>query len=168
MTSYQIEGTWPGELAIVPRPRGGDWLEDEIRALKNEQFDVLVSLLTRDELDEFDLATEAALTRAQGLQFCEFPIADLGIPKSIAAARELIDKLRGGLEAGKKIAIHCRQGIGRSGLIAAGVLVASGVDPETAFRQVSAARGLSVPETLEQRAWVLELARECNESVVTG
>lgn len=168
MTSYKIEGPWPGELAIVPRPRGGDWLEDEINSLKDEQFDVLVSLLTRDESDEFDLANESDLSRAQGLQFCEFPIQDLGIPRSTAAARELIDKLCGGLEAGKKIAIHCRQGIGRSGLIAAGVLVASGVDPETAFRQVSAARGLSVPETPEQRAWVLELDRECNESVVTG
>jgi protein-tyrosine phosphatase len=168
MTSYQIEGPWPGELAIVPRPRGGDWLEVEIHDLKNGQFDGLVSLLTRDELDEFDLAAEANLTRAQGLEFYEFPIPDLGIPESFAAARELIDKLRGGLEEGKKIAIHCRQGIGRSGLIAAGVLVASGVDPETAFRRVSAARGLSVPETPEQRSWVVELARECNESVVTS
>src|SRR5712692_4170385 len=146
MTSYQIEGPWPGELAIVPRPRGGDWLENEIRALKEERFDVLVSLLTRDELDEFGLRVEADVSRASGLQFCEFPIPDLGVPESFAAARDLIDKLRDGLEAGKKIAIHCRQGIGRSGLIAAGVLVVSGVDPEFAIRRVSAARGLPVPE----------------------
>ncbi len=48
MTSYQIEGPWQGELAIIPRPRGGDWLEDEIDALKRAHFDVLVSILSKD------------------------------------------------------------------------------------------------------------------------
>jgi len=168
MTNYQIEGPWQGELAIVSRPRGGDWLEDEIHALKDGHFDVLVSLLTTDESDEFDLGAEAHLSRAHGLQFCGFPIPDLGIPQSLTAARALIDKLYVGLKAGKKIAIHCRQGIGRSGLIAAGLLVASGVDAETAFRHVSDARGLPVPETAEQKQWVRQLARECAGSLVKG
>ena len=168
MTNYLIEGPWPGQLAIVPRPRGGEWLDDEVRAWKELGCDVVVSLLTRDELDEFGLAAEPDLSRAQGLQFCELPIPDLGVPESLAAARKLVDNLRSALELGKKIAIHCRQGIGRSGLIAAGVLVVSGVDPETAIRQVSAARGLPVPETAEQREWVLELARDCAASLVKG
>ena len=64
MTNYLIEGPWPGRLAIVPRPRGGDWLEDEVRAWKEMGFDVVVSLLTRDELDELGLVAEAALSRA--------------------------------------------------------------------------------------------------------
>ena len=168
MTNYLIEGPWPGRLAIVPRPRGGDWLENEVRAWKKMGFDVVVSLLTTDELDELGLADEADLSRAQGLQFCEFPIPDLGIPKSSAAARELVDNLRSDLDVGKQIAIHCRQGIGRSGLIAAGVLIVSGVEPELSIRQVSAARGLSVPETAEQREWVLELARDSAASLVKG
>jgi hypothetical protein len=29
---YWIEGPWPSQLAILPRPRGGEWLEDEIRS----------------------------------------------------------------------------------------------------------------------------------------
>lgn len=168
MTNYLIEGPWPGRLAIVPRPRGGDWLEDEVHAWKEMGFDVVVSLLTRDELDELGLAAEADLSRAQGLQFCEFPIPDLGVPKSSAAARELLDNLRSDLDVGKQIAIHCRQGIGRSGLIAVGVLIVSGVEPELAIRQVSAMRGLSVPETPEQREWVLELARDAATSLVKG
>ncbi|HMG75119.1 MAG TPA: protein-tyrosine phosphatase family protein [Pyrinomonadaceae bacterium] len=168
MTNYLIEGPWPGRLAIVPRPRGGDWLEDELHAWKTMGFDVVVSLLTKDELDELGLAAEADISRAQGLQFCEFPIPDLGIPKSSAAARELVDNLRSDLDVGKQIAIHCRQGIGRSGLIAASVLIVSGVEPELAIRQVSAARGLPVPETAEQREWVLELARDSAASLVKG
>ena len=46
MTSYSIKGPWAGEVAIVLRPRGGDWLPDEIEALKDEGFEVIVSLLT--------------------------------------------------------------------------------------------------------------------------
>lgn len=168
MTNYPIKGPWPGRLAIVPRPRGGDWLGDEVRAWKEMSFDVVVSLLTRDEVDELGLASEADLSRAQGIQFWEFPIPDLGVPKSSAAARELLDNLRSDLDMGKQVAIHCRQGIGRSGLIAAGVLMVSGVEPELAIRQVSAARGLSVPETPEQKEWLLELDRDSSASLVKG
>lgn len=160
MTTYQIEGPWRGKLAIVPRPRGGEWLEDEVLALQDEGFDVVVSLLTSDEMKDLDLNGEADLSRTHGLQFYAFPIPDLGVPDSLATAQKLLGTLDKALTAGKKVAIHCRQGIGRSGLVAASLLVLSGIDPETAFRRVSAARGLPVPETSEQQDWVVELSRE--------
>ena len=160
MTAYKIEGPWSGKLAIVPRPRGGDWLADEARAWKDEGFDVIVSLLTKDEADDLGLSDEANLSRAQGLAFYQFQIPDLGVPASMTAAQDFLDKLVKELEIGRKIAIHCRQGIGRSGLIAASLLSLLGIDPETAFHRVSAARGLSVPETREQKEWVIRLAKE--------
>ena len=43
---YWIKAAGPGKLAVMPRPRGGDWLEDEIRGLKRFGVDILVSLLT--------------------------------------------------------------------------------------------------------------------------
>ena len=45
----------PCRLAILPRPRSGDWLEDEIRSLRGQGIDVLVSLLTPDETAELGL-----------------------------------------------------------------------------------------------------------------
>ena len=67
------------------------------------------------------------------------------------------------LGAGKATGIHCRQGIERSGMIAACLLVSSGIFPDEAFSRLSEARGVSIPETDEQRAWVdafaLELVR---------
>ena len=41
---------------MLPRPRGGDWLADEIRSLRACGVDVLVSLLTGEEVGELDLA----------------------------------------------------------------------------------------------------------------
>lgn len=65
--------------------------------------------------------------------------------------------IAGALEEGKNVAVHCRQGIGRSGLIAAGVLMTSGLSPQQAMDAVSSSRGLAIPETPEQRSWAQQL-----------
>ena len=44
---YWIDDFESGRLGIMPRPRGGDWLEDEIRSLKVSGVDAVVSLLER-------------------------------------------------------------------------------------------------------------------------
>src|SRR5205823_15134454 len=79
---YEIPGPWPGRLAIVPRPRGGDWLEDEVGAWSQAGLDVVVSLLTQDEVVDLDLAQEAELSRAKGIKFVAFPIPDRSVPLS--------------------------------------------------------------------------------------
>jgi protein-tyrosine phosphatase len=60
---------------------------------------------------------------------------------------------------GKGVAIHCRQGIGRSALLAACLLILAGIDSATALKRVSVARGCPVPETPEQREWVTSFER---------
>lgn len=157
---FWIAGPWPGRLAIAPRPRGGDWLEDEVRAWQQSGLDIVVSLLTPGEVAELELDKEEAWCQAHGIQFCAFPIADLGVPVSRQASVELINKLDKALSEGKNIAVHCRQGIGRSGLLAACLLIRSGKEPETAFERVSAARGCPVPETVEQWEWARTLSTE--------
>jgi len=154
-----IPGPWPGRLGIVPRPRGGDWLEDEIRSWRRAGVGVALSLLTLDEATEFGLTDEAVLSRANGIRFGSFPIPDRGIPPSKEAFSELIAHLAEELATGKTVVVHCRQGIGRSGLIATGVLAMFGIDPEAAMRRVTAARGCPVPETAEQRHWILDFAK---------
>ena len=157
-TVYWIAGPWPGRLAIVPRPRGGDWLEEEIRSWREAGLDVMVSLLTHDEDTELELHQEELLCRARGIQFHAYPIQDRGVPTSRKVTTDLVQKLEKALEAGKSVAVHCRQGIGRSSLIAALLLVSAGIDPEAALAQISQARGCAVPDTLEQRNWIKSFA----------
>lgn len=157
---YWVDGPWQGRLAIMPRPRGGDWLADEVRAWRSAGVDIIVSLLTRDEIAELGLVQEAELCEANGIRFLSLPIVDYGVPASRTDTLDFVKKLDNSLAEGKCVAIHCRGGIGRSALIAACLLVLSGIDPEMAFRRVSTARGCSVPETYEQRQWVVEFARE--------
>jgi len=86
-------------------------------------FDIIVSLLTPDEVVEMDLGIEEQYSREHELQFVSFPIVDRSVPESRAAALGLIEQLEADLAHGKSINIHCRQGVGRSALIATGLLI---------------------------------------------
>ena len=157
---YWIEGPWRGRLAILPRPRGGDWLEDEVLAWQREGIRVVVSALTKEEISELDLKRESELCEANGIHYIAFPIEDRGVPSSIRATAELVQRLDKRLAEGENVAIHCRQGVGRSALLAACLLTVAGVDPSTALERVRVARGCGVPDTTEQRQWISQFARD--------
>jgi protein-tyrosine phosphatase len=114
----------------------------------------VLSLLTPEEERDLDLRDEATEARTQGLEFASLPIPDRQVPKSESKLAEALESVNGALSAGKNVVVHCRQGIGRSGLVAACLLVKKGMSPGAAVELVSAARGVSVPETGEQRDWI--------------
>jgi len=155
---YWIAGGWAGQLGILPRPRGGDWLRDEAAAWREAGVDMVVSLLEPEEAAQLVLEDEAAAAASNGVIFRAFPIPDRGVPPSKEAVTELASDILRALESGKNVAVHCRQGIGRSGLIVGGVLVAAGMDPIAALKTIATARGLEVPETEEQRQWLMDFA----------
>lgn len=154
---FWIPGPWRGRLAIVARPRGGDWLGDEAAAWRRAGVDVAVSLLEEQEAAQLGLAGEQDAAREQAITFVSFPIPDLGVPFSLMETVSFLCQLAAELEAGRNVAVHCRQGIGRSGLVASAALVTAGASPEEAMKAVSAARGLTVPETPDQRRWMERL-----------
>ena len=155
---FWIAGPWKGRLGILPRPRGGDWLADETAAWRRAGVDMVVSLLEPEEAAQLVLEDEAAAAASSGVAFRAFPIPDRGVPASKEAVANLAAEIIGALEDGRSVAVHCRQGIGRSGLIVGGVLVAAGNEPVTALATIAEARGLEVPETTEQRQWLDDFA----------
>jgi len=67
----------------------------------------------------------------------------------------LVLKLGKRMQSGDKIGIHCRGCIGRSTLLAASVLIKLGWTAERALEEIEVARGCSVPDTEEQRDWIM-------------
>lgn len=156
---HWIDFPSPGRVAIMPRPRGGDSLPEEIWGLRSGGAQVVVSLLTRAEEKEMGLREEASRCRAAGLEFVSFPIEDRSIPSTSQDLFVLVKSLDGRLKEGKSVVIHCRAGIGRSGLVAACLLVLRGIPVDTAWQRLIDGRGCPVPDTPEQRDWVDRFAR---------
>ncbi|MFF3691297.1 tyrosine protein phosphatase [Streptomyces sp. NPDC002187] len=157
-TLFTIDLPGPGRLSTMARPRGNDWLEDEMTALSACGVDTLVCALTRPELDELGLADEPRAAVAAGLRFVAIPIPDRTVP-DLATILPTLQRLAEQLDEGAHIVTHCRSGIGRSSLLAVALLILDGVDPNTAWAQLERARGLAVPDTAEQRDWTMELPK---------
>jgi len=151
---YWLDTVDAWRLAIMPRPRAGDWLPDEIAGWRAEDIDMVVSLLEQHEVVELELHRQPALCLAADIEFISYPIPDRSVPASMTETERLVRTLSAAVAAGKAVAIHCRAGIGRSSLIAACVLVRNGYDVDCAFDIIAKARGLEVPDTQAQRAWV--------------
>lgn len=158
MAVFWINPGANGRLAIVPRPRGNEWLADDLSALRRDGIDILVSLLTEPEAAELGLEREPELCTAAGIEFRSLPIPDRGVPASHRDLQALADVLATERLHGKNIGAHCRAGIGRSSLLLAAVLCVEGLSPQHAFRLISNGRGLQVPDTAEQTEWLAGFA----------
>ncbi|MBO0766951.1 MAG: hypothetical protein J2P50_20490, partial [Hyphomicrobiaceae bacterium] len=112
---YWLNLREPRRLAIMPRPRAGDRLADEVAGWQAEGPDIVVSLLGEHEVVEIGLKPLSASCRAAGIEFVSFPIRDRGVPDSMPETVRLVRRLSDALA--NAVAVHCRAGIGRSALI---------------------------------------------------
>jgi protein-tyrosine phosphatase len=156
---YQMDLDFPGRLYICPKPRGHDWIEDEIRGFSDLGVQALVSLLTLDEALDFGLCEEKWFCEQFGIQFTQFPVDHQGLPDRFKSFFELSLSCLQLLHQGKKIAVHSRAGIGRTSLFSASVLYFHGIWPEQALEKIEEARGYAIPDTEEQKDWILGLER---------
>ena len=119
----------------------------------------LVTLMEPDELayigvDPKRLDREV---QARGLAWLHLPIRNLSVPGTAwettwATAGRL---LRGELAEGGRFAMHCYAGLGRTGTVAARLLIEHGCVPAEAIARVRGIRPGSI-ETREQEGYVLK------------
>ena len=151
---YWIPNVRSGRLAILGRPRAGDWLCDEIADWKAAGVTDVISLLQSHEVRELGLTREFEIASGLGLSFEEFPIPDRGVPESVEATHALWARIEAKIRDGGVVGVHCRASIGRAGLVVAGVLIRLGSTEAEAWKRASTARGRPLPDTDEQRIWV--------------
>jgi protein-tyrosine phosphatase len=152
---FWMSGTHRPPLAVVLRPRGDDWLEDELLRMKQGGIQTLVSLLEEEEATSLGLALEGSVAGQIGMQFVCFPIPDVQVPPSPKSFRKFAAGMASRLGEGVTVGVHCRGSIGKATVAAACMLIHLGWEPKAALEAVRVARGLAVPDTQEQEDWIL-------------
>jgi protein-tyrosine phosphatase len=150
-----IEGDLIAKLAIVLKPRGDDWLRDDLVQIQRDGVQTLVSLLESQEAVWLGLGDERSIAQEAGMQFLSYPIPDVHVPSNEATFRVFVADLADRLRKGERIGLHCRGSIGRAPLTAACTLMHLGWTARDALKAVREARGFPIPDTEEQLHWIL-------------
>lgn len=152
---YKIEDIGLGFLAVMAKPAAGEWIEDEFLGIAKQGIHQIVSLLELQEAYVVGLQDEKQLAEKNRMEFISFPIQDRGLPKSVSEFSRFTKNLYHQVSDGKNTIVHCWAGIGRTGLVAAGILLHHGYNPSAAFELISLKRRVQVPDTDEQRNWLM-------------
>lgn len=118
---------------------------------------IVVTLIEDHEFTMLGIENLQDEIRAHGMEWLHLPIRDVAVPdwRFETAWPDARQKLHQLLDAGKRVLIHCRGGLGRTGLVAGLILVERGVIPRDAVLRVRAARPHAI-ETAAQERYVLE------------
>ena len=119
-----------GSISVMAKPVSGEWIDDEFSGISKYGINQIVSLLERSEAYEVGLKDEKNYAEKNDMKFVSYPIPDRGLPESINDFSKFTKGLYHSAAEGNNIVIHCRAGIGRTGIVAAGVLLHCGFSAE--------------------------------------
>jgi ADP-ribosyl-[dinitrogen reductase] hydrolase len=131
------QGTWNRQLSV------------DIEQIVAWGATTLVSLIEGEEFTALGVEELPVCAAQAGLDWMHLPIRDSDVPGALflrqwdSAGRHIHSVL----QAGDNVVLHCRGGLGRTGLVAAQVLIEVGVPPVVAIRKVRKAR----PNTIENK-----------------
>ncbi|MGH8248504.1 MAG: cyclin-dependent kinase inhibitor 3 family protein [Gammaproteobacteria bacterium] len=126
-------------------------LDADLRSIVDWGAAAIVSLIEAEEFAYFGVTELPSRARDLGLEHFHLPIPDFGVP-DVTFERDWEEHgpaLHGRLRRGERILIHCLAGLGRTGTIAARLLVERGMNPDAAIALVRHARPGTI-QTLAQ------------------
>ncbi len=141
----------------------GPWkrdLDDDLEVVIAWGARALVSLIERHEFVLLDVPGFPDRVRAFGIPWFHLPIVDLDVPdgRFDEEWETAGGELRRILADGGRIILHCRAGLGRTGTMAARLLIEFGMDPREAIARVRRVRPGAI-QTRVQEEYVLKCGR---------
>ena len=120
---YKVATMGNGFLAVMACPTLDAEAPASVANIARLGIKLVVSLLEPGEARTLGLEGERLEARAHGMEFISFPIPDMGLPASVTEFASITKTLFAQVNDGSNTLVHCRAGIGRSGLLTAGVLL---------------------------------------------
>ena len=159
--SLPVEGS-QGRIGLCACPGLERSLANDLERLRAWGAHGLVSLIERSEFATLGVQSLPERVEALGMRWWHLPIRDMDTPDARfeASWTESGAELRALLSGGSSIAMHCRGGLGRTGMIAARLLVELGSDPRGAIARVREVRPGAI-ETRAQEAFVYACRAIC-------
>ncbi len=165
----------PGRLLAGEYPGGAEWgtARERIGELLAAGLDCFVDLTAEEELPPY------ASLLPPDISHHRRPIGDHGVPGEPEHMRETLEVIESALAAGRRVYVHCRAGIGRTGTVVGCWLVERGLSGEQALEALNRAwqqsprarTWPSVPETQAQveyvRGWMPRIVPPPPDRLVT-
>ena len=119
-----------------------DRIENDLQCISNWGASLVVNLLEMQEIVMLGTAALPAKILTKNMAFMHLPMANSILPDESFEEnwRKNRSRLLEALRNGERILVHCKEGVGRSGLVVARLLIESGVDADSAISAVRKAR----------------------------
>jgi ADP-ribosylglycohydrolase len=134
--------------------------ERRVASLLEAGFDAFIDLTEADELPPYDIYLPGSA------HYVRKPIPDHGVPRAPEHMAEIQAEIDAALARGRRVYLHCRAGIGRTGIAVACHLIEHGLSADAALVRLNelwqsnerSATWPDVPETDAQRDYILTWA----------
>jgi ADP-ribosyl-[dinitrogen reductase] hydrolase len=140
----------------------GDWardLEADLEVLSQAGTKALLSVIEPHELVELRVPNLGEVAVARGIEWHLLPVPDVGVPDAGAetAWADISRRLAAHIETGESVVVHCKGGLGRTGMFAARILIElEGLGADEASARCREVRPGTV-ETAGQERYLREL-----------
>lgn len=131
--------------------------EDLSRLKEYYQTDILITLIEKHEFSFLHIDNLFSELDSLGIQHIWFPIKDESVPDSLDIFIPLVKQIIHLTSLGKTVIIHCRAGLGRTGMVVACCLVALGYTPKSSIELVRKTREYTI-ETQEQEEYITKFS----------
>ena len=150
-----------GVIGIAPCPgqassHSADFLAADLDRVAEWNAAFVLTLISTAGLTAAGVMSLGAEVQRRHMVWSQLPIDDFGVPDAAfeSAWPRQSAVIRSLLARGNRVLIHCKHGLGRSGMIAARLLIELGVAPASVVARVRTARPGAI-ETAAQAQWAV-------------
>ena len=153
---YLIHNVGSAALWMMPAPTFSGGLASTLKRCADLRISHLLSLIEPHEAQALGLEGLHSACLANDIELQRTPMVDRQPPESLDEFLNVSTRLYQCMSDGESVGIHCKSGIGRSGMHICALLGKLDFGLQDALKLIQLRRGLKAPNTSEQLDWLEE------------